>query len=472
MVVALPALSALFSENIVADVDVDPAAFQPQKLHLQAPRPFVRLIHFEGFEGLFVVALHAVAVALHEVLNCRDKANCPFLGSRVLEVVIGHMRASLTSIRTLGYATFRVLTKPLVRMRIVYFIETAEAGGAEQIVVTLADAFRRRGHEVSVVTLNAGWLTDELERAGLSYSKIISERSYDLTLPFRLAARCRDLKAQVLHSHLLDSNFYGAFAARIGGLRHVATDHGDIHLPNKKRLLKFKLRSISMLGSRFTAVSNFTANKLIDFGVRPRLVSCVYNPIDAIERTDDDRGRLRSEFGIAPDAWVWIHIAMMTPVKDQLTIIRALARCPKDHFLLLAGDGPLRDALEAEAEKCGVAEQVRFLGFRSDVPRLLSAADGFVLASLSESMPMSLLEAASAGLLPVSTAVGGVPEVITPDRGYLFSPGDYNSLSELMAAAAADRQKSAQLAANASAYVREAFGIERILDKYEALYSQ
>lgn len=376
-----------------------------------------------------------------------------------------------TDCLTIRYATKRVLTTSLISMRIVYFIESAEAGGAEQIVVTLADAFRTRGHDVSIITMQDGWLTEELDRLSLPRSRIDSRRSLDVTLPFRLAARFKDLKADVVHSHLLDSNFYGALACRLAGVRHVGTDHGDIHLPARKKLLKLKLRAVSLLGSSMTAVSKFTADKLIDLGVSRQLVSCIYNPIVPIERSAKTRTAIRQELGLSDDAWVWIHAAMMTRVKDQKTMLHAMQSCTENQYLLLAGDGPLREALKKEAAKCGVEDRVLFLGFRDDVPDLLSAADGFILSSLSESMPMSLLEAMSAGLLCVSTSVGGVTEVLDSERGYLFPPKDNSALARIMNSVCENRASCAEKAKSGQNFVRDAFGIERILNRYEQQYA-
>lgn len=356
-------------------------------------------------------------------------------------------------------------------MRIVYFIESAEAGGAEQIVVTLADAFRTRGHDVTVLVMEEGWLTEELARMQLPFSLIKSQRSYDVSFPFRLAARFKDLKAEVVHSHLLDSNFYGALACKLAGIRHVGTDHGDIHLPQRKRFLKLKLQTASFLGSSLTAVSKHTARKLVELGVSESRASCIYNPVEIIDPSTERRSEIRAELGISPEAWVWIHVAMMTRVKDQQTMLHAMQACSPDQYLLLAGDGPLREALKAEAKKCNVDQNVRFLGFRSDVPQLLSAADGFILSSLSESMPMSLLEAMSAGLLPVSTKVGGVGEVINDERGFLFAPGDSEALAEIMNTACANREACLAKAENAKSFVREKFALDMILDQYERLYA-
>ena len=322
-------------------------------------------------------------------------------------------------------------------MNIVFLIETGEPGGAEQVVLTLACGFRAQGDNVHVVVLQPGWLTDALKEVQIPFTICPSAKRLDVLLPVRLASLFRRLRADVVHSHLLDSNFYGALACRLAGIRHIATDHGDVHLPDEKRLLRFKIRAISLCRSTVTAVSEFTRRRIVSLGGHPRRTVRVYNPVQVVpEYSSVLRQTVRTELGLPAserEMWLWLHAARLTPVKDEPTMLRGFAEAllsnPRQR-LLIVGAGPERSRLTSLARELGIESSVEFLGFRKDVPRLFAAADGFILSSRSEAMPMTVLEAATAGVVVVSSSVGGVPEVIREgERGYLFAPGDVSALA-------------------------------------------
>ncbi len=366
-------------------------------------------------------------------------------------------------------------------MNILQFIESGGPGGAEQIVLRLACGLSARGHKVTVVTLRTGWLTEQLREAGISHVHLESGRACDFTLPFRLARLVQQSRADVLHSHLLDSNFYAAMAARVAGVPHLATEHGDIHHPNRKRFLRLKVKLPSYLGSHFSAVSQFSKDTLIAMGVPTARVKQIYNPI-SLPRTlpNAEREGIRTDFGVGADEWVWIHLANLRPVKDQETLLRGFHQAVvqarelnlSPHYLWIVGDGAQRDKLETLVRELGIVDQLRFLGFRRDVSLLLQASDGFVLSSLSEAMPVSLLEAMASGLPVISTRVGGVPEVVKPEEtGLLIAPRQPSELASAMLKLLSNRELRVALGASAKQLVAELFRPERILAEFEQHYS-
>jgi glycosyltransferase involved in cell wall biosynthesis len=366
------------------------------------------------------------------------------------------------------------------RPALLLFIETGGPGGAERVVLHLAGAFRERGHAVSTATLREGWLTENLAAAGIDHTLVRSESRLDLTLPLRLARLAKRKGAALIHSHLLDSNLYAALAAKAGGIAHLATEHGDVHHIARKRLAGAKLRVLALLGTRFTAVSDFTAGRLAELGIGAESIDAVPNPIPAPEPAGaGERAVARASLGVDVESeghWLWIHVANIRPVKDQETLVRGFARA-REHArrpqtLAIVGDGPARPGLEALAGSLGLGDSVRFLGFRDDVPRWLAAADGFVLSSRSEAMPMSLLEGMAAGLYPVATDVGGVREVIRSGEGRLVRPGDPEALGRALAAAADDAGASREIAAAGAGRVRREYSVESIAARYEAIYRE
>jgi glycosyltransferase involved in cell wall biosynthesis len=365
-------------------------------------------------------------------------------------------------------------------MRVALLIESGGAGGAESVVLRLALALRERDVPVEVATTRRGWLADALAERGLRHVLLDAGGRLDVRYPLRLARHLRASGASVLHSHLLDSNFYGAIAARLAGLPHVATEHGDVHHSQPKKLLRTKVRAISLLRSRMTAVSRFSADALVRLGASPRRVRVIGNPVAPPPPLDEaSRKGLRASLGVRDGPsqhWLWAHVANLRPVKDQATLLRgfALARRAggRRQSLCLLGDGPERARLEALARELGLAGSVHFLGFRDDVASWLQAADGFVLSSRSEALPMSLLEACLSGCLPVATDVGGLGEVVEEGvTGWLCEAGSPESLGAALARALADPAASARAAAAARARVRDRFSVDAVLRAYLELYA-
>jgi len=319
-----------------------------------------------------------------------------------------------------------------VKKRILFFIETGGPGGAEQVVLQLLEGFRNLGHEVFLSSLRTGWLTKSAQERGFEYYQLNSDKGLDLKLPFKIASLIKKLKVDVIHTHLLDSNFYGAIASKVAGIQHVGTEHGDVHHINKKKFVKLKLVIISICGSKLTAVSDFSAKKLISLGVKSRQVRVIPNPVK--EPNESGRLEARATLDVIKD-WVWVHVGNLRPVKDQATLIRGFAHCltltDKNQKLLLVGDGDERKNLDSLVHELGISDKVIFIGHSNQVDYYLSAGDGFLMSSISESMPMALLEGISYGLYPICSSVGGIPEILPTEQ--LFASGDFKKLGELCA---------------------------------------
>jgi len=331
-------------------------------------------------------------------------------------------------------------------MRILQFIETGGPGGAESVVLSLCLSLQEKGVEVIVATLREGWLTEQLDLHNIPRVKLPNKGK--LALVKALISLIKKEKIQIVHSHLLDSNFFASIAAKYCNIPHLACEHGDIHHISRRKFASLKMKILSCLSSEIHAVSNFTKVALINNGVSSNKVKVKPNPYNFFESASDtfevksntknqnDRlSQYLHSSKIKSDTWVWIHVANFRKVKDQITLLRGYAssnsRFKNPQCLLLVGDGELRKDLEEEANNLNISDEVFFLGFRKDVAHLLSLSDGFILSSISEAMPMSILEASKAKLVILSTRVGGIPEIIIDGKtGYLFTPGSPSELAE------------------------------------------
>ena len=189
------------------------------------------------------------------------------------------------------------------------------------------------------------------------------------------------------------------------------------------RRVDFTIRSpwkYRQLTDRVIAVSSAVADVCRTSGLEAGLLRVVHDGVDPARVRSGDRRRGRESLGLAYDEPLLLCIATLTDHKGHTYLLQALpavlARFPQVR-LMLAGDGELRDALEAETRKLGIAHSVAFLGFRRDVPDLLRAADLFVMPSHMEGLCSTLIDAMFARVPIVATRAGGIPEVLGGDSG-------------------------------------------------------
>jgi glycosyltransferase involved in cell wall biosynthesis len=190
---------------------------------------------------------------------------------------------------------------------------------------------------------------------------------------------------------------------------------------------------------------------------------------------DPGRRAVRQQWGIPADAPVLGVLARLSPQKGITFLLAAmpaiLAQHP-DTFALVVGEGYLRPELEAQAQALGVAERVLLVGYRQNVVEYLRAFDLFVLPSLFEGMPLSILEAMGAGLPVIATAVDGTPEVVLDgETGLLVPPADPPALAEAVNRLLADRELAARLGQQGRAR-SDGFSEEALLDRVGTVYQQ
>lgn len=174
--------------------------------------------------------------------------------------------------------------------------------------------------------------------------------------------------------------------------------------------------------------------------------------------------------------FVWGITARLRSEKAVDVAIVALAKLRQqrsDAYLVIAGDGSERAALEALAHRSGVGDAVVFLGFRKDVPEVLSAFDGYLLPSRAEGLGTAALEALSVGLPVIGSRVGGIPEsVVHEQTGLLFESENSDQLAAAMARLMGDAALRERLAAGARAHIREHFTEEALVRHTLAFYER
>ena len=354
---------------------------------------------------------------------------------------------------------------------------SVEIGGAERVVVDLARVQCEAGHRVAVVTLTntRGALASEVLGAGATLESVPKRaRGVDLALPVRLARWFRAHGTQVVHTHNELPLIYGAPAGKVAGAVVVHTKHGIVAVRPRAHWLR---RAAASAADLFVAVSPATADTArANRECAPGKLRVVTNGTDLsrFPAPPGAREAIRRELGIPAGARVLITIGRLVREKNHALLVRAVAPLLRDdRRLILVGDGPLHDDLRAQLQGLENGRYVHMTGARRDVPALLAAADGFVLSSDSEGLPIGLLEAWAAALPVVSTAVGGIPAAVRADEtGLLIPPGDQVALTAALQRVFAGDEALQRMAERGRAHALDTYSAEHMADAYFSLYEE
>ena len=288
----------------------------------------------------------------------------------------------------------------------------------------------------------------------------------------------------VLHCHFVRANIYGRMAARIAGIRVVINTLRGIDEYLTERgpgsiAVRLVERVTLPLVSRYVCVSEAVRRNAIQtLGVSADKIVTILNAVDLTpfeEPIARDRGRTRQEWGIGDDAVVLASIGVLRPLKNHQLVLHLLKELreasPRPIVLVIAGEGPDRQALHELAIRLGVAEHVRFAGLVSDIPRLLRAVDVVVLLSTAEGLPRVIMEAMAAGKPCVVSDRGGMPEaVVDGQTGFVRSLENRSAIRDALARLAASPDLRQSLGQLGRSVARTRFSPDRLAGEYETLY--
>lgn len=366
------------------------------------------------------------------------------------------------------------------RPTVIQVLHTLEVGGAEVLAARIVRRLQERFHFVFACLDGLGTLGKQLREEGFRVEVLNRKPGIDVACVRRLAQFADDQQVQVIHAHQYTPFFYARAPGWAGRRAPVLfTEHGRVHpdLPNRKRILfnRLFLRSCD----RVVAVGESVKRALIaNEGIPSGRIDVIYNGVRLVDFAEDsqERSDVRRELGLAPTTPVAIQVARLDGLKDHFTALRTAERVREslpDFQLLLVGEGPERPKIEAEIETRGLGETVRLLGLRTDVRRLLAAADLFLLTSISEGIPVTLIEAMAARLPIVSTDVGGVPEVVVPgETGWMAPAGDDVQLAQAVIQSLSDPDRCRAMAIAGWRRAEELFSEQQMHDAYAALYEE
>lgn len=369
--------------------------------------------------------------------------------------------------------------------RILFLGSQMATGGSQRVLLLQASWFLKRGYAVAVAFLydKEHLLPDWCAEYGLPiYDLGFAPPTGNLLVQvfpflrgvFRLYRLLRAGPCTAIVTFAHHASLIGLPLAWLAGVpNRIASHRGKIE--GLSRMLEWLHAQVinSPLAECLVVVAERVRDDAIAEGVRPDRIVKIANGVVLPQVAAGDTQRLRSELDIPENDAVLLSVGRLRYQKAHSVLLRAfpsvLAQFPHTR-MLIAGDGPLRAELESEAVALHIADRVKFLGVRHDIPILLSMADLFVFPSRFEGMPNAVLEAMSHGLPVIATAVQGVDEVVRDAYNGLLVPlEDSEALSDAILRLLGDAAERRRLGAAARATIEQNYTVDIMCRKYEAL---
>ena len=363
------------------------------------------------------------------------------------------------------------------KMKVVHIVPMLCPGGAERVAVHIVSGLDRQRFEVAVISI---W-----RRVGCDLERLLDSTDtrvwylgkgpgFDGRTYHRLHRVLRDYRPDVVHTHLHVLRY--ALPSLLL-LKHMSSLHTVHNLAERE--IEPRARCIQRCALNHgvvpVAVSEEVALSLKRlYGIQPCRVIPNGIPTNEFACPRTTRKEWRAKEGFRDDQVLFVCVARLEQQKNHALLLKAFAQGPasdSDAHLVLVGEGILREQLKEQAKSLGLNGQIHFLGVRNDIPEVLSAMDVFVMSSDWEGNPLSVMEAMASGLPIVSTAVGGIPDLLTNGKeGFLVRERDVQGLASAMALLLSKPEARRSMGAAAAQRAGENFDVSRMVREYEQLY--
>jgi glycosyltransferase involved in cell wall biosynthesis len=365
-------------------------------------------------------------------------------------------------------------------VKVCQVLHSLQVGGAEMLAARLARRMATQFQFVFACLDGLGTLGEALRKEGFPVHVLGRKPGIDWGCAARLGALLRRERIDLVHAHQYTPFLYtlvGRWFYRRPPVLFMEHGRHQPDYPRRKRIWANRL--LLERRDRVVGVGETVRRALIDNeGLPPERVAVVYNGVhlEPLLNGAANREEVRRELGFAADDLVIFQVARLDPIKDHATALRTLARvlpARPNAFLVVVGEGPERAAIERTVRELGVGSRVRMLGLRTDVPRLLTGADLFLLTSVSEGIPLTVIEAMACGLPVVSSSVGGLPEVVVHEKTGLLAPaGDDAGLAAHVLRLAGDPALRAELGRRGRERACSHFAESGMMEHYRRLYHE
>lgn len=332
-------------------------------------------------------------------------------------------------------------------------------GGSERLGALIAHHLAAEGWPIEICATHTldGPVRSWLERRGVPAFGMQSGADSRIGRRWRLYRLLRRRRIEVLHVQHFSMLALCYWPARLAGVRRiVVTEHNEQLIQTNPRMIR-RSRFYGTRADLVTVIHDGIRRYLVDeLGIPETQVQTIRNGVDTERFAPAERDpAIRGEFGAGPDELLVGSVGRLHPDKNQRALLHGLERVRRQAStaasirLVLIGDGDEREPLERLCAQLGLSDVVCFAGDRDDVERMVPQLDAFVLPSMTEGVPLVLLEAMACGVPCVATRVGGVPELFAGGGGRLVEPDDADALAAELAELANDAGARERLGARA-----------------------
>lgn len=365
-------------------------------------------------------------------------------------------------------------------MNILHLISSSGFFGAENVLYQLVSELKRFHSVQSIVGVFNNLTDPHLELAEICDKEDIERKVFrcrgkvDLATIVRLRNFIQNREIELVHSHGYKSNIYAYFATFGTKARRMATCHNWIINERKLKWYGVLDRLFLRYFDQIIAVSRDVKNLMTNSGISDRKICIIENGVSLDKFASDmaARNRIAEDIGIKSNTNVVGTVGRLSEEKGQkhlLQVIRKLKERYPELFLLLVGDGPLRMALQKEFD----SDFIRFVGNQKEVHHYYAMMDIFVLPSLTEGLPMALLEAMASELPVIATDVGEIPRVLSDgETGIIVEPKDENSLEDSLCYLLSHKDIALEMGKKGCERVRKDFSSEKMANKYMKVYKK
>jgi glycosyltransferase involved in cell wall biosynthesis len=363
------------------------------------------------------------------------------------------------------------------KIRVLHIVPTLSPGGAERVAVHIVTRLNPQRYEAAVVSLGRREKCDLdclLREAGVQARYLGKPSGFDYRMYFRLHGVLRDYRPDVVHTHIqvLRYALPSMLLLKRTSLLHTIHNLAEREVEPRARFIQRYAFNHGVVPIGVATEVALSVERL--YGIQKCRVISNGIPTDRYARPQITREDWRAREGFGHNDVLFVCVARFAPQKNHALLLKAFAQGPASDpsaHLVLVGEGTLRAQLEEMVKNLGLADQVHFLGLRTDIPDVLGAMDAFALSSDYEGNPLSVMEAMACGLPIVSTTAGGVPTLLESGKeGLMVQTGDVQGLSHSMTSLLGNRELRQALGRAAARRARERFDVSTMVQAYEALY--
>lgn len=353
------------------------------------------------------------------------------------------------------------------RMKIAHVVDSMEVGGAETLVRQMCHLQREQGYDPEVYAVAAlGALGERMRAEGFRVESNVGHHLIDSSRKF--LRMFRSSRPDVVHLHNPTPTIYAGPAARLAGVPSIVSTRHSLVAPPRNLTMERKYKVAAMFCDWIAGICEATTNNIKDAGNAPdRKIVTVYN--GALPMTSPPPDHRPSKTG-----FTLLYVGRLEAVKNLqflLNAVRAAVAQAPEMSLWMVGNGTERAQLEELTDQLGIRSSVKFWGQQMDVAPFFASADAFVMSSVSEGLPMSLLQALSSRLPTVVTDVGGMAEVVRLAQSGITVPlGDMKGMAEAFVRLAARVNERESFANNAEAAFHAHFTLPVMVERYSQLY--